>query len=280
MQFTVVKDTESLHGALVELARAGKTTALVPTMGALHDGHMSLILRAKEEADEVIVYIFVNPKQFGPNEDFGRYPRVLESDLKKADKAGAALVYAPSVEDVYPAGFSTTISVGELGRILEGKFRPGFFDGVATVLAKMFMRILPHAVVFGEKDYQQLCVVRRMVSDLDLPMEVVGVPTIREPDGLAMSSRNAYLSPAERKTAPMIYEVLHNVGDAIVAGASVKAARDQGVAALTKAGFKVDYLELRDAETLAEMDKFVSPARLLVAAWLGTTRLIDNIAVE
>jgi len=280
MQLAVVKDVGSLQEALVPLAQAGKRIALVPTMGALHEGHLALIRRAKEVADEVVLYIFVNPKQFAINEDFHKYARMLEDDIKKADEAGVAIVYAPSVEDVYPEGFSTTVSVGELGKILEGRTRPGHFDGVATVLTKMFMRVLPHVAVFGEKDYQQLCVVCRFVSDLDLPIEVIGMPTVREADGLAMSSRNMYLSVEERKIAPKMYEVLNNVGKAITGGASIKSALDQGAAALGKAGFKVDYLELRDAETLEAMDRFAAPARLLAAAWLGSTRLIDNIELE
>jgi len=279
MQLTVTKDNEGLQQALTPLVQAGKRIGLVPTMGALHEGHLSLINQAKEEADEVVVTIFVNPKQFAPTEDFNKYPRMLERDINKIQEVGAAVVYTPEMDDIYPPGFSTTVSVGELGKILEGQSRPIFFDGVATIVTKLFLRILPHVAVFGEKDYQQLCVIRRVVSDLDLPIEIIGAPTVREADGLAMSSRNAYLSAEERKAAPKMYEVLNNVKDAVTNGASVKSALGQGITVLTKAGFKVDYLELREAETLAEMSQFAAPARLLTAAWLGSTRLIDNIAV-
>jgi pantoate--beta-alanine ligase len=282
MQLTkLVHDTESLQEALAELAVAGKRIALVPTMGALHAGHVSLVELAKEHADEVIVYVFVNPKQFGPNEDYGKYPRTLDADVKMASAAGVAIVYAPSPADVYPAGFSTSVSVGPLSTILDGKSRPGHFDGVATVLAKMFMRMLPHVAVFGEKDYQQLCVIRRFVEDLDFPIEIVGAPTMREADGLAMSSRNVYLSKEERAIAPKLNEVLRSVGQAIASrSAPVKSLLDQGVVALSKAGFKVDYLELCDEDTLEPVEIFDASTRLLAAAWLGNTRLIDNIAVE
>jgi len=281
MQLTIVRTMESLQEALVDLARAGKRVGMVPTMGALHAGHMSLIKRARGESDAVVATIFVNPKQFGPAEDFAKYPRMLDDDIKKMDAAGAAIVYTPDMEDMYPPDFSTTVSVGELGKILEGRSRPVFFDGVATVVSKLFLRILPHVAVFGEKDYQQLCVVNRLVSDLDLPIEIIGAPTVREDDGLAMASRNAYLTPQERAIAPMLYEVLNHVQRAIVVShMPVKSALEQGVSALTKAGFKVDYLEMREAETLAEIQQFEPPARLLAAAWLGATRLIDNIAME
>jgi len=281
MQLTVAKDMESLQEALAGLAKAGKRIALVPTMGALHAGHVSLVKLAKEIVDEAVVTIFVNPKQFGPTEDYGRYPKSPEEDIKKLREAGAALVYVPSADDIYPPGFSTSISVGELGKILEGKSRPGHFDGVATVLTKLFLSILPHMAIFGEKDYQQLCVVQRLAVDLDLPIEIIGAPTMREVDGLAMSSRNVYLSVEERKIAPKLHEVLESVGKVIASRkVSVKSALDQGIAALGKGGFKVDYLELRQAETLAELRDFTPPARLLAAAWLGATRLIDNIVVE
>ena len=281
MQLTKIARTmESLQEALAELALAGKTVALVPTMGALHAGHIHLVEQAKEHADAVVLYIFVNPKQFGANEDFSSYPRTLDSDVKKAEEAGVAIVYAPPPEDVYPAGFSTSVSVGALGTVLEGATRPGHFDGVATVLAKMFMRVLPHVAVFGEKDYQQLCVIRRFAADHDFPIEIVGVPTVREADGLAMSSRNVYLSAQERSVAPKLHEVLQSIADVIASRAiAAQPVLEQGIASLTKAGFVVDYLELRDADTLERVDNAQAPARLLVAARLGTTRLIDNIAV-
>ncbi|MDE3060868.1 MAG: pantoate--beta-alanine ligase [Pseudomonadota bacterium] len=281
MQLTIARDMDSLQEALALLARHGKRVGLVPTMGALHDGHLSLIRRAQEEADAAVVSIFVNPKQFGPNEDFSKYPRMVEADIRKAEEAGAAVVYAPPPEDLYPEGFSTAVSTGELGTILEGKTRTGHFDGVATVVTKLLLRVLPHVAIFGEKDYQQLCVIQRLVADLDIPVEIVGAATVREKDGLALSSRNAYLSPQERAIAPMIYEVLNHVGAAITHDQlPVAAALAQGTAALNKSGFRVDYLELRREDTLEPMERFEPPARLLAAAWLGATRLIDNIALE
>jgi len=278
---TIARDMDSLQAALAELVLAGKRVALVPTMGALHEGHMSLIRQAKEMADAVVVTIFVNPKQFAPTEDFASYPRILEDDIKKIGEVGADLVYTPEPADLYPEGFTTTVSMGELGRILEGTSRPHFFDGVATVVTKLLLRTLPHVAIFGEKDYQQLCVIRRLVRDLDIAVEIVGGPTVREADGLAMSSRNAYLTSEERALAPRLHGILTTVGNAIASGSvPVKAALDQGIAALGKAGFKVDYLELRETDTLEAMEQFESPARLIAAVWLGKTRLIDNIEVE
>jgi len=280
MQLTVSRDAENLQKALLELAQAGRRVALVPTMGALHAGHMSLIRLGLELADAVVVSIFVNPKQFGPNEDFARYPRMLEADLRKVEEAGAAVAYAPSVEDLYPQGFDSSVSAGELGRILEGASRPGHFDGVATVVTKLLLRTLPHIAIFGEKDYQQLCVIRRVVADLDIPVEIIGAPTLRAPDGLAMSSRNGYLSSEERQLAPKLYETLTHVGSAISKNElPVAKALAAGVAQLTSLGYKVDYLELRDEDSLQPIERFKDSARLLVAAKLGNTRLIDNIVI-
>lgn len=273
----IARTAESLQEMLAEQALDGKSVALVPTMGALHQGHMSLIKMAKNEADTVLVSIFVNPAQFGPNEDFAKYPRMFDADASKAELAGAKILYAPEPEDIYPEGFSSFISVGELSRILEGKSRPGHFDGVATVVLKLLLRTLPHVAIFGEKDYQQLCVIRRAVADFDIPVEIIGAPTLRESDGLAMSSRNIYLSEQERAIAPKLYATLTEVSAKLASG--IQPALDQGVAALTAAGFKVDYLAFCDAETLAPLDTLGAPARLLVAAQLGMTRLIDNIAV-
>lgn len=268
MQLAVADNIAGLQEALAGVARASGRVALVPTMGALHAGHMALIAEARKHADFVVASIFVNPKQFGPNEDYGRYPRALESDLKKLGEAGAQLAYTPSVEDMYPEGYSTTISPGALGQILCGQFRPGHFDGVATVVGKLLLRCLPHVALFGEKDYQQLCIIRRLVTDLDIPMEIIGLPTIREADGLALSSRNAYLTPEERATAPLLYKTLKSIRTP----ADIEPAK----AALTQAGFKLDYLEIRDAETLAP----ATSGRVLVAAWLGKTRLIDNVELS
>lgn len=272
---------ESLQQALAELARSGARMALVPTMGALHEGHASLIRAAREQADAVVVSIFVNPKQFGPNEDFAKYPRTLGEDVALAEEAGAAIVYAPSVDDLYPEGFATHVSVVGISEILCGAMRPGHFDGVATVVTKLLLRCLPHQAFFGEKDFQQLAVIRRFVDDLDIPVEIVGVPTLREADGLALSSRNRYLSEAERAIAPAIYKTLNAVADTIQKQTTTVAnALSWGIDELKAAGFTVDYLELRDADSLAPVEVLHAPARLLVAARLGTTRLIDNIAVE
>jgi pantoate--beta-alanine ligase len=279
MPLTTIDNLSDLQKQLTEVARAGKRVALVPTMGALHAGHMALVEVAKKHADVVVVSIFVNPAQFGPGEDFEKYPRQTEQDVEKLRLAGVELLYAPSMEDVYPQGFATTVSMGEMGQILDGKFRPGHFNGVATVVTKLLLRVLPHVAVFGEKDYQQLCIVRQLVSDLDIPIEIIGVPTIREEDGLALSSRNAYLSQEERATAPKLQQILKSTAQSIQNGADMTSACTGAMAQLMAAGFKPDYVELRQADTLFMLDTFEKPARLLVAAWLGNTRLIDNIAV-
>ena len=280
MQLTVTDDMDSYQDALGELVMDGKTVALVPTMGALHGGHMALIKQAKELADAVVVSIFVNPKQFGPHEDFAKYPRMLEQDLRAIDEAGATIAYTPGVEDLYPEGFTTGISAGQISTILEGASRPGHFDGVATVVTKLLLRTLPHVAIFGEKDYQQLCVIRRIARDLDLTVDIVGAPTVREADGLALSSRNAYLMPQQRAIAPKLHETLRLASHEIKAGKPVLAVLEQGVAVLDAAGFKVDYLELRENDTLDKIEQWQGDARLLVAATLGTTRLIDNIEMD
>lgn len=280
MQFTIARDLDTLQGTLRGIAAGGQRIALVPTMGALHDGHLTLVREAAKLADAVVVSIFVNPTQFGPNEDFAKYPRMPEDDIRKARDAGAAVIYAPSTEDMYGPNFATRISVGPMADILCGRFRPGHFDGVATVVAKLLLRALPHIALFGEKDYQQLCVIHRLVRDLDIPIEIIGVPTVRERDGLAMSSRNAYLSKEERELAPKLHAVLSATANDIAAGLAIEAAIEKGIGLLTSAGFKVDYLELRESYSLAALKDFRKPARLLVAAWLGKTRLIDNLPME
>jgi len=261
--------------------RNGLTSALVPTMGALHDGHLALVHAASEAADRVIVSIFVNPTQFAPSEDFAAYPRNMDADLATLAQAGVDAVFAPTTAEMYPEGFSTTVSLGGPAAGLESDFRPHFFQGVATVVAKLFLATQSDIAVFGEKDYQQLLVVRRMAADLNIPIEIRGHPTLREPDGLAMSSRNAYLSPTERSIAPRLHQALQAAAQAIRAGRG-----DPGPVAgdarqsLAEAGFAVDYVALRNAETLAEVtDVDSEPLRLLAAARLGRTRLIDNIAV-
>lgn len=260
--------------------RDGLKVALVPTMGALHAGHVSLARLAREHADRVVVSIFVNPTQFGPSEDFGRYPRTLQDDLEALRGVGD-LAFTPAVEAMYPAGFATTISLeGPATAGLEDRFRPTHFAGVATIVAKLLIQAGPDAALFGEKDYQQLKVITRMVADLDLPVNIVPGPTLREEDGLAMSSRNRYLSADERTVAPTIYRVLSTVADHLRGGMAPADATARGRQALAAEGFDVDYLEAREAESLNPIES-VSPAsvRLLAAARLGRTRLIDNIAV-
>ncbi len=255
------------------------SVALVPTMGALHEGHMGLVELARSKARRVVVSIFVNPTQFAPNEDFSRYPRTFEADLEKLAQVQADLVYAPSPADMYPPGFATSIVMAGPAQGLESDFRPHFFSGVAIVVSKLFLQCLPDYALFGEKDYQQLKVVTRMAADLNLQLEVVPGPTAREPDGLALSSRNRYLSPEERATAPVIYRALNAAAAALRAGTAPEVAMAQARTTLSDAGLRVDYVEARHAETLAPLTGAAEPIRLLAAAWLGTTRLIDNIGV-
>ena len=236
------------------------TTGLVPTMGALHAGHRALLRRARAECDEVVMSLFVNPAQFGPGEDFDRYPRDEERDRAIAAEDGVDRVFAPTVAEMYPDGFATTVSVGELGRSFEGAHRPGHFDGVATVVAKLFNLVRPDAAYFGQKDAQQLAVIRRMTADLALGVEIRAVETVREPDGLALSSRNAYLSPEERRRAPSLHRALVDRDPSLIEG-------------------DVDYLAVVDADTFAEVDP--RPGALVIgAARFGSTRLIDNIRIE
>jgi pantoate--beta-alanine ligase len=254
---------------------------LVPTMGALHAGHLALVKRARRRADRVIVSIFVNPAQFAPSEDLKTYPRTFAADVAALARIGAHLVWAPSVDTMYPQGFAMrVVPEGPATVGLEDAFRPHFFAGVATVVAKLFIQCDADVAAFGEKDYQQLKVVTQMARDLDLKTRIIGVPTVRERDGLALSSRNAYLSDSERKTAPTLHRVLVECADKIVRGQSIGGAMTEGRAALAQAGFVVDYLEARNADTLSPVVSAKGgPLRLLVAARLGKTRLIDNIAV-
>jgi len=254
--------------------------ALVPTMGALHSGHLALISEARKRADRVAASIFVNPAQFGEGEDFGRYPRREADDARMLEDAGCDLLWMPSVADIYPAGFATKVSVSGVSERWEGEARPGHFDGVATVVAKLLLAVRPDVALFGEKDFQQLAVIRRMVADLGIPVEVVGVPTVRETDGLALSSRNAYLSPDERARAVALPNALKAARDAIRDGSAVGAAVQSAKQSLVDAGFlRIDYLALVDAETLEPLDAPQGDMRLIAAAVIGTTRLIDNLAV-
>ena len=260
---------------------AGARIALVPTMGALHDGHLTLIREAAARADRVVVSIFVNPTQFAPHEDFARYPRDLARDAELLNRMGLAdLVYAPGVAEVYPSGFATSVRVEGPATGLEADFRPHFFRGVATVVTKLFLQCRPDVAVFGEKDYQQLLVVRRLARDLDLQIDVAGVATLREPDGLALSSRNAYLTTEQRAIAPALAQTLAATVARARGGCAIAECEAEGSAALLVAGFdSVDYVAIRDAETLAPVRDLAGPRRILAAARLGKTRLIDNISV-
>lgn len=284
MQIATTRDV--LRSALVTLRQqGGGRIALVPTMGALHEGHLSLVRRAQAEADHVVVSIFVNPKQFGPNEDFATYPRQLAADAAMLEAEGVALLWAPSVEEMYPSGFATSISVAGLSEGFCGAVRPGHFEGVATVVCKLFNQVEPDLAVFGEKDFQQLAVIRRMARDLDLTRphvsNIIGVPTVREADGLAMSSRNRYLTPAQRAAAAALPRAMREAIAAIEGGAQVPDALAALKAHLLAAGFtSVDYAALADASSLAPLEALgKDPARLLVAARIGNTRLIDNMPV-
>jgi pantoate--beta-alanine ligase len=278
---TVARTVSSLRRALEPYRTAGERIALVPTMGALHRGHLALIGQARRHARRVVVSIFVNPTQFAPHEDFASYPRRFETDLKALGLAKADLVWAPSAAVMYPEGFATRIEpAGPAKAGLEDKFRPHFFGGVATVVAKLFTQVLPDFALFGQKDYQQFRVVTQMAKDLDLAVKVIGVPTVREKDGLALSSRNAYLSPAERAVAPTLNRVLRASAARIRQGEPLEMVLEESRAEIGRAGFALDYLEARHALTLAPVtSRKEGPIRLLVAAKLGKTRLIDNIGV-
>ena len=273
----IVRSSEEL--ALGRTALEGRV-ALVPTMGALHAGHMALVAEARARADHVAASIFVNPTQFGPGEDLSRYPRQERQDLAMLEEAGCDIVWMPAVEDMYPDDFSTTVKISGVSDRWEGEARPGHFDGVATVVAKLLVAVRPELALFGEKDFQQLAVIRRMVADLGMPVEIVGVPTVREPDGLALSSRNAYLSPEERRRAVALPNALNAARDGIAGGENVGAALQRAKQSLVDAGFlKLDYVALVDAVTLEPLDAPQGEMRLIAAAAIGTTRLIDNIAV-
>ncbi|MGJ4969485.1 MULTISPECIES: pantoate--beta-alanine ligase [unclassified Bradyrhizobium] len=276
----VARTVSALRRELDSLRARKASIALVPTMGALHEGHISLVRLAKRRADKVVVSIFVNPTQFAPTEDFGSYPRTWKEDVAKLAAERVDLIWHPDAKAMYPDGFATRIvPEGAALAGLEDRFRPHFFGGVATVVAKLFTQCRPDVAIFGEKDYQQLRVVAQMARDLDLGVRVVGSRTVRERDGLAMSSRNVYLTADERRAAPTLHRVLKELAARLRAGDDMQAAIGDGAAAITEAGFALDYLEVRHAETLAPIAPNESgPKRILVAAKIGTTRLIDNIA--
>ena len=277
----IVRSIPALREAVADLRKQDAPIALVPTMGALHAGHMALVAAARERGAEVIASVFVNPKQFGPNEDLARYPRREKADAAMLAEAGCALLWAPDVTPMYPPGFATNVSVSGVSDGLDGAARPGHFDGVATIVIKLFNQVQPDIALFGEKDFQQLAVIRRMVADLDLPIEIVGVPTVREADGLARSSRNSYLSAEDRERARALPLALHHAAERIAAGDDAAAVLADAIARLTKAGFDpIDYVALVDAETLLPVATPARPARLLAAAKIGGTRLIDNVAID
>lgn len=274
-----VRDLSDLRAAVAAFRADGARVAFVPTMGALHAGHIALVEAAKRPGTRVVASIFVNPKQFGPNEDLARYPRREAADSRMLVEAGCDLLWLPPVETMYPEGFASNITVSGVTEGLDGAARPGHFDGVATVVAKLFNQVLPDAAYFGEKDYQQLQVIRRLVADLDFPIEIVGVPTQRDDDGLALSSRNIYLDDEERAKAVALPRALGVAARAIARGAAPAEVLAEAQNSLVAAGFTVDYVTLVDAETLSEAPAADRPLRLLAAARMGQTRLIDNIAI-
>ena len=275
-----VRDLDALRDALAAIRSDGGTIALVPTMGALHAGHMALVAEGRRRASHVVASIFVNPTQFAPNEDLSTYPRREASDAKMLDEEGCAILWAPDSAAMYPDGFASSVSVSGVSDGLDGAARPGHFSGVATVVLKLLNQVRPDVALFGEKDFQQLAVIRRMVRDLDVGVEIVGVPTQRDADGLALSSRNAYPTEEERRAARALPRALGEAASAIQQGGDVAQALATARERLAKAGFEaIDYVELRDAETLEPVEALERPARLLAAAKIGRTRLIDNLAV-
>lgn len=276
----IIRDIAMLRRAVSALQQGGKSVALVPTMGALHDGHLSLVRMGKRVADHVVVSIFVNPTQFGPNEDFAAYPRDEARDAALLAQEGVALLWAPDVATMYPAGHSTHIEVTELGADYCGAARPGHFDGVATVVSKFFNQVRADVAIFGEKDWQQLAIIRRMARDLDFAIDILGAPIARDTDGLALSSRNAYLSKEQRAAAVAFPNALKAAAKAIANGAGVAETLAAAEAEIVRGGFdSVDYVALADADSLERLTEFRKPARLLAAARMGKTRLIDNLAV-
>ncbi len=276
----VARTIADLRRHIARWRKGDERVGLVPTMGALHQGHMALVRAARAECDRVVASIFVNPKQFAPTEDLGSYPRRETADLEMLESAGVDLVFIPAVDEMYPPDFATLVRVSGLTEGLCGAYRAGHFDGVTTVVTKLLIQALPDIAYFGEKDYQQLMVVRRLARDLDIPVHIEGVPTVRQADGLALSSRNAYLSQEERRIAPHLARVLRSIAAAL-AEDSTAVAREivRGSAALRQAGFAVEYLEIREADTLAVTSEVRASSRVFAAVRLGTTRLIDNMPI-
>lgn len=274
-----VTTAAAMHAMTAAWRASGDTIGFIPTMGALHDGHLALVKQMQKQAKRTVASVFVNPLQFGPDEDFHKYPRPLEADQEKLKAAGCDALFAPAVEEMYPAGFVTSINPGPLAALLEGTIRPGHFAGVATVVTKLLLQVLPDLACFGEKDWQQLQVINRVVRDLAIPVTVVAASIVREPDGLAMSSRNAYLAPDERARATALSQTLFDSAARLRTGEGVQQVLVSGLEKLTQAGFTPDYFVLADGATLESLDRVTSSARLLAAARLGPTRLIDNVAV-
>jgi pantoate--beta-alanine ligase len=275
----IIRSVAALRQHIAGWRKAGLSVALAPTMGALHEGHLSLVRAAKAQYGAVAATLFVNPKQFAPHEDFERYPRNEVEDAAMLADAGCDLLYAPTHQAMYPPGFATSVSVAEVSAPLEGEMRPHFFAGVTTVVSKLLLQSLPDAAFFGEKDYQQFLVIKRMTRDLDIPVEIKACATVREHDGLAMSSRNLYLNPDQRRVAGRLNLILHDAIKAFHAGAPIDAVEAEAARHLKAAGFtKVDYIVIRNGETLAPIKARGEPARILAAAWISTTRLIDNMA--
>ncbi len=274
-----VRTVGDLRARVAAWRAAGETVALVPTMGAIHAGHLSLVSLAGTCANRVVTSLFVNPLQFGPREDFHAYPRDEARDAAALSEAGSDLLYAPDAGEMYPPGFSTKVSVGDLTEDLCGAARPNHFDGVATVVSKLLLQCGPDKAIFGDKDYQQLLVIKRLVRDLNIPVEIIGGAIVREADGLALSSRNAYLAPAERKLAPLLYQTICDVAADLAQGRGADDAAEAARFKLEAAGFRVDYVAVRDPETLKPLHGPVTAARVLAAVHLGKTRLIDNVPV-
>jgi pantoate--beta-alanine ligase len=273
----IVRTVRDLRTRVATWRNAGETVALVPTMGAIHAGHLSLVSLAKTQATRVVTSLFVNPLQFGPREDFHAYPRNESHDATVLAAAGSDLLYAPEASEMYPPHFSTKVSVGDLTEDLCGAARPNHFDGVATVVTKLLLQCAPDKAIFGEKDYQQLLVIKRLVRDLNIQVEIIGAPIVREDDGLALSSRNTYLAPAQRAVAPILYRTLRQVARELEQGCGADAAAEAGRFKLEAAGFRVDYVAVREPDTLKPLHGPVQVARVLAAVHLGKTRLIDNV---